>query len=612
MRRLADAGLIVVACLLVLQQAAGASDFRFSPRPNRAGLVQWRSWGPEAFAEARSSRKPVLLSLSAVWCHWCHVMDETTYSDPDVIALVNERFIPVRVDADLRPDLDSLYNQGGWPSTVFLSAEGEVVFGGNYFPPEEMKLHLAEVLELFASGRTESRIKALRARKEQERHSASRRWSEDSIEQILQTAKNSFDEEHGGFGSGQKFPSPSTLDFLLALWFDNRDPEIQRIITTTVDHMAKGAIHDRTGGGFFRYATRPDWSSPHYEKMLDVNAGMIKNYAEAGRAFGRKPYGKIAEETVKYVDRNLFDPKTGALYGSQDADEGYYTSRDRTGQKAPAVDKTVYADSSALMVSALASASLCLNRPQYLAQAQKGMDFLLAHLYSADRGVFHYERDGRRGLPGQLLDNALAGSALLDLYNLTGERRYRTMATDLGRLIHDRFYDSAKHAFKSNTGTAGTDPVTAGIMSEVTEQTANFRTLQFLARLYLLNRDDRIKQTLETVFQSFAGTYDRHAALAALYGNAELWLKQEPVEITIVSAGKNKEAWMGAANGVFLPLRVVRLLSVPEDGPELRALKYPVQEAAYICRGQRCSRPLTEPGKLKEELERFPVQGDKQ
>jgi uncharacterized protein YyaL (SSP411 family) len=609
MKRLADAGLIAVACLLVLQQAAGASDFRFSPRQNSAELVHWRTWGPETFAEARSGRKPVLLSLSAVWCHWCHVMDETTYSDPDVIEMLNERFIPVRVDADLRPDLDSLYNQGGWPSTVFLSADGEVIFGGNYFPPEEMKLHLAEVLALFASGRTESRIKAFRARKAEDRQPASRPRSEDSVLKIMETAKNSFDEEHGGFGSGQKFPSPPTLDFLLTLWFDKRDPEIQHIITTTLDHMAQGDIRDRAGGGFFRYATRPDWSSPHYEKMLDVNAGMIKNYAEAGRVFGRKSYRKIAEETIGYVDRNLFDSKTGALYGSQDADEAYYALRDRARQKAPAVDKTVYADSSALMVSALASASLCLNGPLYLAQAQKGMDFLLAHLYSADPGVFHYERDGKRGLPGQLLDNALVGSALLDLYNLTGERRYRTIATDLGRLILDRFYDPGEHVFKSNTGTAGTDPVTAGIMAVVFEQTSNFRALQFLARLYRLNREERTKQTLDAVFQTFAGTYDRHAALAASYGNAVLWLKQEPVEITILLAGKNKEAWMRAVNGVFLPLRIVRVLSVTQDGPELRALNYSAREAAYICRGKQCSRPVTEPGKLRDALARFIAQG---
>jgi uncharacterized protein len=607
MRRWFHAFLIV--CCLALSQAAPASDFRFSPNPNRAATVRWRAWGPEAFAEARTGKKPILLSLSAVWCHWCHVMDETTYSDPDVIALLNERVIPVRVDADLRPDVDGLYNQGGWPSTVFLSVDGEVVSGGNYIPPEEMKLRLAQVLELFASGRIESRIEAIRARKAIERHTGSTLRGDDSLEHILQTAKSSFDGEYGGFGSGQKFPSPQTLDFLLARWITSGDPEIKHIVTTTLDHMARGGIRDRVAGGFFRYATERDWSKPHYEKMLDVNAGMIRNYAEAGRAFGRSSYRQIAEESIGYVSRTFFDPETGALYGSQDADEAYYMSRDRRGMKTPQVDRSVYADSSALMISALSSASTGVNRPKHLAMARKSMEFLLGHLFSPEQGVFHYERDNSRGLPGQLADNALVGSALLDLHNLTGERRYRTTATDLGRLILDRLYDPALGAFKPNTGTAGTDPVTAGIMSEVTTQTANFRALQFLARLYRLNRDNTLKETIDAVLATFGRTYDQHAPLAAHYGNAVLWMRQEPVEITIVSEQKRMKGWLRAANEGFVPLRIVRALSVSTDGAEIRALNYPIRESAYVCQGKRCSKPAREPAKLREELTLFMAQG---
>jgi len=237
------------------------------------------------------------------------------------------------------------------------------------------------------------------------------------------------------------------------------------------------------------------------------------------------------------------------------------------------------------------------------------MDYLLAHLYTPDQGVFHYERDGRSGLPGQLLDNALAGSALLDLYNLTGARRYRSTATDIGRLIIGRYYDPASTAFKSNTGTAGTDPTTAGIMAEVTVQTANFRALQFLARLYRLNGDNAVKQTLDRVFATFGRTYDQHAALAALYGNALLWMEREPLEITIVASQKKIRGWLRAANDGFMPLRVVRALSPAMDAVEIRALHYPLREAAYICRGKQCSKPVTEPGKLRDELARFIAQG---
>ena len=124
-------------------------DFRFSPRPNRAAEIRWRPWGEPAFAEARRLGRPVLLSLSAVWCHWCHVMDETSYSDPRVIAAVNEHFVPIRVDNDRHPDVNRRYNMGGWPTTAFLAASGDVLTGGTYLPPDQMLESLARVKAFF-------------------------------------------------------------------------------------------------------------------------------------------------------------------------------------------------------------------------------------------------------------------------------------------------------------------------------------------------------------------------------------------------------------------------------------------------------------------------------
>lgn len=118
--------------------ARSDTRFHFSPRPNRAHEVRWRPWGDEAFAEAKAQDRPILLSLSAVWCHWCHVMDETSYSDPGVISYVNQHFVPVRVDNDQRPDINARYNLGGWPTTAFLTPDGELMTGGTYIPPEAM------------------------------------------------------------------------------------------------------------------------------------------------------------------------------------------------------------------------------------------------------------------------------------------------------------------------------------------------------------------------------------------------------------------------------------------------------------------------------------------
>ena len=132
----------------------GDTDFRFSPRPNRAHEIDWRPWGEPAFAEAHKLGRPILLSLSAVWCHWCHVMDETSYSDPRVIAALNEHFVPIRVDNDRHPDVNRRYNMGGWPTTAFLAASGDPITGATYMPPEQLLQALGRVREFFDANRT--------------------------------------------------------------------------------------------------------------------------------------------------------------------------------------------------------------------------------------------------------------------------------------------------------------------------------------------------------------------------------------------------------------------------------------------------------------------------
>src|SRR5579871_2986360 len=129
------------------------SEFRFSPRANRANEIAWSSWGPEAFERARAQDKPILLAISAVWCHWCHVMDETSYSDPGVIATINERYVPVRVDNDRRPDVNARYNMGGWPTTAFLAPDGTLLTGATYLPPETLRRALDDVASFYAGNK---------------------------------------------------------------------------------------------------------------------------------------------------------------------------------------------------------------------------------------------------------------------------------------------------------------------------------------------------------------------------------------------------------------------------------------------------------------------------
>ncbi|HYM67235.1 MAG TPA: DUF255 domain-containing protein, partial [Patescibacteria group bacterium] len=142
-----------------------AAEFHFSPRPNRASEINWQPWSARAFDEARRSGRPILLSISAVWCHWCHVMDETTYSHPAIIELINSDFVPVRVDNDVRPDINLRYNMGGWPTTAFLTASGEILTGATYMPPDQMADALARVAGYYRTHQAEIAVSVLEARK---------------------------------------------------------------------------------------------------------------------------------------------------------------------------------------------------------------------------------------------------------------------------------------------------------------------------------------------------------------------------------------------------------------------------------------------------------------
>jgi len=601
--------LLICCCLILVPRPVPASDFRFSPQPNKAHLILWRTWGQAALDEARKEDKLVLLSLSAVWCHWCHVMDETTYSDDEIIAYINEHFIPIRVDSDMRPDVDRLYNQGGWPSTAIMTPQGEVLSGGTYLAPDEMLARLKRIIDIFQNDRStitgwleETRAAAGRALSAE---AAAPAPGEDELKGIVKTLADSFDEKHGGFGEGQKFPSPESIDLLLALYAENKDPLEKRIVTTTLDHMAKDGLFDEKDGGFYRYATKRDWSEPHYEKMLDGNAGMIRNYAEASLLFNSREYVRIVRKSVQYVRQNLYDPAGGALFGSQDAEETYYKARNRKTMKLPAVDRTAYTDSSALMISALVSAYDAVGEKQYLDMAMKSADHLLAGLFVNDAGFFHFSRNGSPMLDGLLSDNVLAGTALLDLYGVTGEDRYLNAAKKVDALLVKTFYDPASKRFRSSLAAPIAAPLVPGVLSRVNDNLANYRAVRFLGRMLPVDDLPDRQKIRDEALLALSTTYQDFTPNAAAYGNALLWALGDPIEITIVGKGKKARSYLAAIRGVYVPKKSVRVLSIAEDGDLLRRLGYPKQEAAYLCAGKRCAKPVKDPGELKEQLKRF-------
>src|SRR5258708_5411077 len=313
----------------------GRPEFHFSPRPNRAHEIKWRGWSDEAFAEAGKLDRPILLSISAVWCHWCHVMDETTYSNSGVIDLINREYVPIRVDNDVRPDINQRYNMGGWPTTAFLTPSGDILTGATYLPADQMADGVARVAGYYRTNQPEIANRVLEGRKRAGSGVArgAGTLADGIVDEVVGAVKNAYDPEYGGFGSAPKFPQADAILLLLEQAQLDGDPELRAMATHTLEMMAAGGTYDHVEGGFFRYSTTQDWSVPHFEKMLEDHAGLVNALALAGLP-------AAPDTTTGHLDRVLRDPVTGLYAGSQDADEHYYVldAGGRAAAHAPSVE----------------------------------------------------------------------------------------------------------------------------------------------------------------------------------------------------------------------------------------------------------------------------------
>ena len=300
--------------------------------------VAWHPWGPEALERAQQEDKPILLDIGAVWCHWCHVMDRESYENQEVAQLINQNFVPIKVDRDERPDIDARYQaavsaisgQGGWPLTAFLTPQGKPFFGGTYFPPDDLygrpgfKRVLASIAANFKTRRQEIEENAQKltdALSRAELFAGARRdCTPMVVDAIVESASKLFDVRYGGFGSAPKFPHPTTLELLLEQYQASREPYLLTIVSTTLDRMASGGVYDQLAGGFHRYSVDQRWHVPHFEKMAYDNSELLKSYLHGYQVTGNSFYREVAEGIIAWVDATLSDRERGGFYASQDAD----------------------------------------------------------------------------------------------------------------------------------------------------------------------------------------------------------------------------------------------------------------------------------------------------
>ncbi len=299
--------------------------------------VDWYPWGDEAFERARTEDRPVLLSVGYSACHWCHVMAHESFEDDATAALMNERFVSVKVDREERPDVDAIYmdavqamtGQGGWPMTVFLMPDGRPFFGGTYFPKVarggmlSFTDLLARIDEVWRTRRDDLDAQASELTESIGQGSSLEPRDDipgpDALREAYAGLGGAFDPDWGGFGNAPKFPQTMSLDLLLRAHAHNGSPETLAMVTTSLDAMASGGIYDHLGGGFARYSVDREWLVPHFEKMLYDQALLTRVYLHAWQVTGVPRYRQVLDETIGCVLRDLRHPR-GGFFSAEDAD----------------------------------------------------------------------------------------------------------------------------------------------------------------------------------------------------------------------------------------------------------------------------------------------------
>ena len=577
--------------------------------------IAWRPWGHEAFAEARAQDKPILLDIGAVWCHWCHVMDDGipgdpvhtgTYSAPEVQQRIRDNFIPIKVDTDRRPDINARYNMGGWPTTAFLTPEGATLYGETYVTPTRMVGLLDHIAATYTNGKDEIARQSVEMLTQKAASEALKSSDLDpsTTETVLVAIRRNFDPHFGGFGREPKFPHPDTLRLVMERYSATGENMLRSIAEKTLHGMADGGMYDRFAGGFFRYSTTRDWSVPHFEKMLEDNAKLTSAYCLAAEVFQDTYYLDVVKSAHRWLLSEICDSETGAFAGSQDADreEAYYGQplSVRATLPTPFIDRTVYTGWNMLTVSSLAARYRSTGEENIREAACKAFAYFFPTPAEASQ-IAHCYVGGTPQLPaGLLVDMNPALHAALDLYEITGVSDYLETARTLGDGILSTLVDS-DGGFPDSAPNAQAIGELAIPKKEID---GNSDTAQALVRLSGFTEDARYKQAAERALKLFADKYAAYGYFASSYARAVEAVLAPGLHVTIVgdkydarTRALQQAAWrhVAAAKSVeTLSAEAAAGRGLPDD---LDGLPY-----ATVCVGTVCFAPVSSMEEMLEQM----------
>ena len=401
--------------------------------------IAWRDWGPEAFRLAKTADQPILLAITSPYPSICRVMDRDTWSDDEVARLAQAEYICVRVDADARPDVNERYSCGALPSTVFLTPEGDLLWGATFIPREDLRLTLVRLKAGYAT----NRAKLAEAIKERDTritraqlgiYDSRPEITEEIMRRTLRGILGTYDPLFGGFGKAPKLPLASSLRVLVLAFAESGGAEFEGVLIKSLDALGERGLFDPVEGGFFSCARNETWTQPETEKLLVDQAGLVEAFLDAGVVFESERYLETARRTLAFVAATLSDG-AGLFHAGQSADAEYYTLPGRAHR--PPVAPALYVDACAQMISAQIRAAAVLGDGSFAEAALKGLQRLLGEARDPKGGMLH----SPGGAGGLLRDQVAVAAALLDAYEWSADERFLAEAERLLTHAMGSFWD---------------------------------------------------------------------------------------------------------------------------------------------------------------------------
>jgi uncharacterized protein YyaL (SSP411 family) len=563
--------------------------------------IRWRGWSDSLFEQAKKENRFVLLDLEAVWCHWCHVMDEKTYKDPAVLSLIQSRYIPVKVDQDSRPDLSNRYEDYGWPATIIFNVDkGEIVKRSGYIPPEEMVSLLQAIIKDPTSGPSVVPEKQIISTNTFSLSGAFRKELNDLF--IKQ-----YDFQKGGWGFIHKYLDADSVEYALVL-AEEGNVQAKKMAKQTLSAELK--LMDPVWDGVYQYSTHGDWDHPHFEKIMSMQADNIKIYAEAYSLWQNPLYLKAAQDIRRYLKKFLTSPE-GPFYTSQDADivQGehsgdYFALKDAERRKrgVPQIDTHLYSRENGWAINALATLYRVNPDAETLEQATRSAEWILKNRSLRGGGFSHDASDPA----GPYLGDTLAmGRAFLNLYAITAERKWLKHAEEAARFMAKYFKGSREEG--------------AGFLTAVASKESSWKPRPLRDENIVLARFANL--LFHYTGNSFYREMAEHAMCYWVIPEvtkkgfpagvllADRELSKDPLHITIVGHKDDPLAKKMFLASLHYPSFYRRIewwdkREGPMPNPDVQ---YPELNtaAAFVCTQNRCSLPIREPEKIAEIIEQL-------